>query len=166
MGTVFHNPADSITNQLRFIVMKINPPNIAINAQTHVQPPASKAGYWTVNNDNESTSTVQISQQGRELSQQASKTNDFGYALKQPKDLVNESEATEEGTEKGDLLDEKIKQVREQIRELQQEILKLKNQNTEAAKEQIKALTNQMMALSAQLIALNEEKLKKMKNEA
>ena len=143
--------------------MKINPPSISINQQAHTPPTASDKGYWNIAQDNSSPSAqVTLSDEGKALSQ-AESTKDFGYALKQPNDSVQQVDTASEQEKKGDILDEQIKRVQEQIKETQQKIASLQGQDTEEAKEQIKILTGLLMELNAQLISLNEQKLQKAK---
>ena len=145
--------------------MKINPPSISINQQAHTPPTASDKGYWNIAQDNSSPSAqVTLSDEGKALSQ-AESTKDFGYALKQPNDSVQQVDTASEQEKKGDILDEQIKRVQEQIKETQQKIAALQGQDTEEAREQIKILTGLLMELNAQLISLNEQKLQKAKQE-
>ena len=145
--------------------MKINPPNISINQQAHTPPTASDKGYWNIAQDNSSPSAqVTLSEEGKALSQ-AESTKDFGYALKQPNDSVQQVDAANEQEKKGDILDEQIKRVQEQIKETQQKIAALQGQDTEESREQIKILTGLLMELNVQLISLNEQKLQKAKQE-
>ncbi len=145
--------------------MKINPPSISINQQTHVAPTASDKGYWNIANDiAPSTTHVTLSDEGKALSK-ADNTKDFGYALKQPANSAQQAEAAKEQEDKGDIIDQQIKRVQEQIKETQEKITALQSQDSEIADEQIKVLTALLMELNAQLISLNEQKLQKAKQE-
>lgn len=144
--------------------MKINPPSISINQQTHVAPAASDKGYWNIaNNVSPSITQVTLSDEGKALSQ-AESTKDFGYALKQPANSA-QAEAAKEQEDKGDIIDQQIKRIQEQIKETQEKIAALQSQDSEVADEQIKVLTALLMELNAQLISLNEQKLQKAKQE-
>jgi len=136
--------------------MKIDSHNININQSpsTPSMPAGQDNGYWTLNNDPSPSTTVTLSDAGKQRSQ------DYDQTLKQP---IDETNTPDKAKKEGDILDEKIEEIKEQMIELQQQISALASDDSEEAKNQLKLLSSQLMALSAQLIELASQKILKEK---
>jgi len=134
--------------------MKIDSHNININKPPTIEaaPSGNNNGYWTLNDAPSPSSTVTLSDEGKQRSK------DYGQTLKQP---IDEANSPDKAKKEGDMLDEQMEEIKEKMTELQQQISALAGDNSEEAQNQLKLLNSQLMGLSAQLIELASQKILK-----